>query len=84
MSDPVILAVIIGSGLFLAWLFITVAHATSRKFRIMVRKGKCRMSFHVSSGKFEPAIGGRNVMRCLYCDHVMQEIAVTKDNVRRM
>jgi uncharacterized membrane protein YqiK len=82
--SPVIISVIIGSGIALAWFFIMTMYATSRKFRIMIRKTKCRMNFHVSSGKFEPAIGGRNVMRCLYCDCVMQEVAVTKDNVRRI
>lgn len=85
MENKIIaLAIAIGSGLFTAFLFITVFHATSRKFRIFTIKVKCMFGFHKPSGKFVPAVGGRNVQRCLYCDVVTQEVAVTKNNVRRI
>lgn len=82
--DPVMWAVIGGSAIFIGFLWITLWHASSRVFRNRLRRIKCWFGTHKPTGVFEPAVGGRNVMRCLYCDKVTREIQVTKDNVRRV
>jgi hypothetical protein len=82
-NDAVTWAVVGGSAIFIGFLYITVFHATSRKARTIGRRIKCWFGTHKPTGVFEPAIGGRNVMRCLYCDKVTREIKVTKDNIRR-
>jgi hypothetical protein len=83
IKDPVIVAFAIGLGLGIGWLIIDILDKTSRGFRRGFRKIKCKCGFHAPSGRYEPAVGGRDVMRCLYCDIVVHYVERTKGSLRR-
>jgi len=84
INDPVMAAVALAFGLAMASVLIGVLNASHRGFRRTTRKVKCLLGFHAPSGTYVPAVGGRNVERCLYCDDVVAEVMVTKDNIRRI
>jgi len=83
ITDPVVGALVLAFGLALGWFIITTLWYGSRKFRKGTRWIACKCGFHKPSGTFVPAIGGRDVDRCLYCDHVVFEIQRTKGSLRR-
>jgi hypothetical protein len=84
ISDGVIAALALALGLSLAWVIVGTLNASHRGFRRLTRWVKCKLGFHAPSGSYVPAVGGRNVERCLYCDDVVGEVKVTKDSIRRM
>jgi hypothetical protein len=83
LNDPVAAALAIAFGIALGWMIINLIFHSNRTFRNGVRAIKCRCGFHAPSGSFKPAIGGRDVMRCLYCDDIVYEVQRTKNNLRR-
>jgi len=83
-KDPVVITLAIAFGLALGWIIVGVFNKSSRGFRITYRKLKCACGFHAPSGRFVPAIGGRDVMRCDYCDKVVCAVERTKDSLRRV
>lgn len=83
IKDPMIIAFAIALGLAIGWLIIDMLDKTSRGFRNGFRKLKCKCGFHAPSGKFLPAVGARDVMRCLYCDDVVYEVKRTKNSLGR-
>jgi len=36
---------------------------------------KCKLNIH-KAGRLQPAVGGRNVKRCVYCDKILEEDSV--------
>jgi hypothetical protein len=82
-NDPVIFALGVALGIASAYVLINVFHQCSYGFRRWWRKVMCNMGSHAPTGTFEPAFGGRNVQRCLYCDTIVYEVQVTKNQVRR-
>ena len=83
LTDPVTAALAIAFGVALSWVIIMVLHKSSYMFRKAVRSIQCRCGSHAPSGTYEAAPGGRDVMRCLYCDCVVNVIQRTKDSLRR-
>ena len=84
ISDGAMAALALAFGLALAWVLVGMLHATHRGFRRGTRWVRCKLGFHAPSGSYVPAVGGRNVERCLYCDDIVAEVKVTKNNIRRM
>lgn len=44
---------------------------------------KCLFGKHDELRPVEPAVGGRNVQRCLWCDKVVREYQVTKSEAQK-
>jgi hypothetical protein len=82
-DDPVVGALAVAFGIALGWLIISTLWQFSRGFRKATRWVTCKFGFHAPSGSFVPAVGGRDVDRCMYCDHVVFEIKRTKGSLRR-
>ena len=83
LNDPVVFTLVIAFGLAAGWLLITFLSSSSTGFRRWIRKVKCSAGFHAPSGHFLPAIGARDVMRCLYCDQIVYEVKRSKESLRR-
>lgn len=83
MSSSVTLALIVAVGLACGWGLIVIIWNASRGFRKVTRVVACKCGFHAPSGQFVPAVGGRDVMRCLYCDEVVYEVKRSKESLRR-
>lgn len=81
--DTYIIVLAIAMGLACGWALITLLWGASRGFRKATRSLGCKLGYHAPSGRFEPAVGGRSVQRCLYCDCVVYEVKVTKNSLRR-
>jgi len=45
----------------------------------LVQKAKCAVGMH-SESKIQPAVGGRNVTRCVHCDVIVQEWSVMEEH----
>jgi hypothetical protein len=74
----------IAFGLALGWAIIwSLACFGIRPFRKAIRWLACKCGHHVPSGKFVPAVGARDVERCLYCNDVVAEIKRTQGSLRR-
>jgi hypothetical protein len=83
LNDPASLAIVIAFGFAAGWVLIQILYRSSYAGRRIIRKILCALGSHAPSGHFSPAVGGRNIMRCLYCDRVVREISVTKESIRR-
>ena len=83
IKDPVVITFTILMVLAIGWLLIDLLNKTNRGFRKGFRSMKCKFGIHAPSGRFAPAIGGRDVMRCLYCDEIVYEVKRTKNSLRR-
>ena len=84
VSDPTIIALAVGIGLLAGLAVLHIMYHASRGFQRAVRKAKCACGFHAPSGQFQPAVGGRDVMRCLYCDQVVYEVQRSKESLKRV
>ena len=76
------LTILCSACFILGWSLTNIFSSSYKRHRIMRRIG-CFFGRHVP-GRVQPAIGGRNVQRCDYCDKIVREHNVTKDQVRRM
>lgn len=84
ISDTTLAIFVIAFGIALGWVIIDLLWRASRRFRKATRWIGCKCGFHAPSGHFEPAVGGRDVQRCLYCDVVVFEVQRTKGSLRRV
>jgi len=80
MSSTVI-AIIAFAGLVTGWSLAKMLADKYRRHRIM-RRIHCLMGDH-SPGPIREVVGGRRQQRCDYCDKLVHEYRVTKDELKR-
>jgi hypothetical protein len=82
VSDPIIISLLTAIAFMIAW--VLVFHVEGRTLSRIGRSIKCMCGKHAPSGVFVPAVGGRDIQRCLYCDDVVVEVKRTKESIRRV
>lgn len=80
--DLALLAIGVGMVLITFWFFGMCLFAGSRRWFNFRKRIGCVFGKH-SPGTLQPAVGGRQVQRCLYCDRIISEFTVSIDSVRR-
>lgn len=75
LSDPIALALGVSFGVAVGWILIEWLRRTPNL--------RCKIGLHNPSERFEPAIGGRDVMRCTRCNDIIYEVQRTKGSLRR-
>ena len=65
------------------WFFGMVLFSGSRRWFRFRKRIACVFGNH-APGTLEDAVGGRRIKRCLYCDKLVEEYRVIKDQLRRI
>lgn len=84
ITDPIVFALSVAFGLALGWAITHMLWRASYGWRRFWRKVGCKCGIHAPSGRYVPAVGGRDVMRCDYCDCIVYEVERTKNSLRRV
>lgn len=85
-SNETIMAVLaIAAGGILGFIVISVLYVYVSSYRLkrLLRSAKCKLGVHAPSGRYDPVTGGREIMRCLYCDEIVYEVTVTREGIMR-